>query len=68
MRPATSLIGRSSGSEPSSSSMVSYAIAAHLLRGELARELRLGGEVEVRVEDQAVAEEAVLGRRAAPSP
>ena len=62
MRPATSLIGRSSGRRPSSVSIVSYATAATFALASCVRELGLGREVQVRVEDQALAEEAVLRR------
>ena len=43
--------------------MVSYAIADDTLRCELARELGLGREVQVRVEDEPLAEVGELRRQ-----
>ena len=51
-RPATSLIGASSGRRPLSSSTVSYATAATPLVDERARERLVGREVQVREEDE----------------
>ena len=62
MRPATSLIGVSSGSEPSVAVTVSYAIAVDAGRHQRLRLLGIGSEMQISEQDLARTQHLALGK------
>ena len=62
MRPATSLMGVSSGSEPSASRMVSYADRVDLGVHQLAGQFGQRSQMQIGEQDQAGAEVRIFGR------